>query len=556
MASATGAKWPTRDDYQSAVLNPQRNLRDTRLHAAQVEMRQMGVIRVPFPRSGNFGAVYKYNAARQSYALKVFAGTQPDRERRYRLVDQHFKSRPPSPSLVSFGYEPEGIRVNGRWFPTLVMDWVEGKPLDLYLVERLQQRGQVDNRALCEAWVKVMLGLKALGVAHGDLQHGNVLVLPDGSLKLVDYDGMFVPAMRQAGLTAAEIGLPAYQHPKRYRGYFDHRLDDFAALVILLSLAALDQERWRRYHTDDNCLIVKESDLLNPEQSPLLAELSRSADAPLKKLATLLKAASAGGLDAIPPFEQVAADGTIKHLLSRSPRPTPARTCARCATELKGDDQFCRGCGAPVGGGKSQVTLKDLTERQREVVALLVDGLWEEQIAQRLHIQKNTVKDHLSKVMNKVGVVSYVDLKLWAVMQGITPPLPPVNPVRTDPPKPPKPVEPVIVQPQPPRPSPPQPQPPQPQPVQPPQTQPPPSVHPILAGLGGCVSTILSFALLFLVFVPFVGLYVIGKILLGYDEEGDLGRAVGYTIGSTVLVLIIGWIIHVIDQRVNPKPKQ
>ena len=109
---------------------------------------------------------------------------------------------------------------------------------------------------LCQAWVDLVLGLVQRRIGHGDLQHGNILVTSGGGLKLVDYDGMFVPAIRQAGLTASEIGMAAYQHPKRYRGYFDERLDSFAALVILLSLACLDAKRWQRYHTDDDSLII------------------------------------------------------------------------------------------------------------------------------------------------------------------------------------------------------------------------------------------------------------------------------------------------------------
>src|SRR5262249_6439333 len=159
-------------------------------------------------------------------------------------------------NLVGFSYDAEGIFVSRtrRWFPALVMEWIHGTPLDHFLGEQFQRRGQIDNRQLCQAWMDLMLGLGHRQVAHGDLQHGNILVQADGSLKLVDYDGMFVPAMRKAGLKASEGGLAAYQHPKRNPGYFDERLDCFAGLLILLSLAAADAGRWRRYHTDDNSL--------------------------------------------------------------------------------------------------------------------------------------------------------------------------------------------------------------------------------------------------------------------------------------------------------------
>ena len=41
--------------------------------------------------------------------------------------------------------------------------------------------------------------LERHGIAHGDLQHGNLLVAADGTFRLVDYDGMYVPALRGEG---------------------------------------------------------------------------------------------------------------------------------------------------------------------------------------------------------------------------------------------------------------------------------------------------------------------------------------------------------------------
>lgn len=451
--TGTGEKWPTRDDYQSAVLHPQRNVKDTRLHALQVEMRQLGMLRVPFPRSGNFGAVYKFTAPRQAFAVKVFASTQPDREQRYRMIDAHLKSLRASPHLVSFSYDQAGIRVNGRWYPTLIMDWVEGKTLDAFLLQALQQRGQVDNRALCQAWVELMLNVGERRVAHGDLQHGNILVLPNGALQLVDYDGMFVPAMKSASLTASEIGLPAYQHPKRYRGYFDERLDHFSALVILLTLACVNKPRWQQYHTDDNCLLVRESDLLQPAQSPLLNELVRTAEPPLKKLANILKAAATGELTAIPAFQQLTQDSTLQQLWQTNWRPatppheaqksTPATGphCRNCLTELQPDSRFCTRCATPVPGAKPPTMVKPqpvngavLTPREQEVLQLLIDGLTEEQMATHLAIQRATVKKYISTLMQKAGVISHYDLQQWgrqrlAPRPTILPPVaPPVRP--------------------------------------------------------------------------------------------------------------------------------
>ena len=103
------AIWPSRDDYQIVVRQPERHLKDRRLHRMQVETRVLGV---PFPRSGNFGAVYKFSNSREAYALKVFDKAQKDRQLRYKLIDEHLKQQPASANLLSFSYDEEGILVN------------------------------------------------------------------------------------------------------------------------------------------------------------------------------------------------------------------------------------------------------------------------------------------------------------------------------------------------------------------------------------------------------------------------------------------------------------
>jgi DNA-binding CsgD family transcriptional regulator len=441
--------WPSPEDYQSAVQNPTRYLSDTRLHSAQVETRKLGALIAPYPRSGNFGAVYKFTKQHQAYALKVFIKAQPDREQRYQLIDQHLKQQSASSGLVSFGYDPQGILVKGRRYPTLVMDWVEGQTLDNYLAEAFRHNDQIANGRLCQAWAELVLKLSAQRVAHGDLQHGNILVLPGGALRLVDYDGLFVPTMRQAGLRAAEIGLPAYQHPQRNRGYFDERLDDFAALVILLCLASVDRERWQRYHTDDNCLILKESDLVHPERSPVFAELSQSPDAPVKKLANMLKAAASSGLDAIPPFNQVVADSAIKQVLnpawgptpSSRPGPKPLVKCANCGTEIRSGDVYCPRCDTAVNGQPPPIATAfeatfsqpyvqqaapsvpgTLTSRQLEILGLMVVGDTDDKIAEKLQLQTEAVKVLISEMMTNLGVSTRYGLFSWARRQGLRPP--------------------------------------------------------------------------------------------------------------------------------------
>lgn len=49
---------------------------------------------------------------------------------------------------------------------------------------------------------------------------------------------------------------------------------------------------------------------------------------------------------------------------------------------------------------------QDLTEREREVLALLVEGLNNTQIAEKLTVSPSTIKSHVSSILSKLGVAN------------------------------------------------------------------------------------------------------------------------------------------------------
>ncbi len=61
----------------------------------------------------------------------------------------------------------------------------------------------------------------------------------------------------------------------------------------------------------------------------------------------------------------------------------------------------------------------DLTEREREVLALMVEGLNNTQIAGRLTISPSTVKSHVSNILSKFGVASRTEAVTLALRHGI-----------------------------------------------------------------------------------------------------------------------------------------
>jgi DNA-binding NarL/FixJ family response regulator len=63
--------------------------------------------------------------------------------------------------------------------------------------------------------------------------------------------------------------------------------------------------------------------------------------------------------------------------------------------------------------------LGGLSSREREVLALLVEGLPNKLIARRLEISEKTVKSHLTRIFREFGVSDRTQAALWAERQGI-----------------------------------------------------------------------------------------------------------------------------------------
>jgi len=63
----------------------------------------------------------------------------------------------------------------------------------------------------------------------------------------------------------------------------------------------------------------------------------------------------------------------------------------------------------------------DLTEREREVLLLMIEGLNNTQIAARLTISPSTVKSHVSNILSKLGVASRTEAVSLALRNRIVP---------------------------------------------------------------------------------------------------------------------------------------
>ena len=261
-------KWPTMSDYQEAVQNPKTCFADKELQGGTPTLNALGL---PQPVTGGFCSVYQIANGKTRWAVRCFLHNIQDLQDRYHQISRHLKSNK-TKHMVGFLYEKEGIRVRGQWVPVLKMEWVDGLNLDRWVEKHLQ-----DSRGLrkfAERWAELMESLEKAKIGHCDLQHGNVLVDGQGNIRLIDYDGMYVPPLRGRG--SHEKGHPAYQHPEREGRDFDESVDRFSALVIQASVLALAEkpDLWKKYYEEDN-LIFRRADFQAPDSAPVFKDLEK-----------------------------------------------------------------------------------------------------------------------------------------------------------------------------------------------------------------------------------------------------------------------------------------
>ncbi len=276
-------RWPTAQDFLEAVQNPQQNLSDGELKAARTELNILGLPKVA---SGMFASVYQLVSDTKSWAVRCFNDPPGDNHERYQAVS-HFILSDDLPYTVDFAYIKEGIRLEQIWYPIVKMNWVEGVPLNLFIDKHLDDKTVLTD--LRAEFRKMVEKLQENGIAHGDLQHGNILV-SEGEIYLVDYDAFYVPEL--AGKKSKELGHANYQHPARSAEHFGNYLDNFSAHIIDLSLLCLieEPELWEKFEGGDECILFRQQDFLSSKKSPLFNHLLNHKNSEIKEAASAILA--------------------------------------------------------------------------------------------------------------------------------------------------------------------------------------------------------------------------------------------------------------------------
>lgn len=285
---------PTTQDYKVALMIGSDSFRT--LENVEVVMNPLYPDE-PWYSTGGLAIVFKIRIQSKTYALKCFHKESPDRQYRLERIAAYIRNNP-SEYWVEFDYLDNELWVEsnggGQGYPVVLMEWIEGKTLDNYLEEicehsvgmtphfkRLALKSLYFNFCNLAEW------LLFSSAAHGDLKHDNIIVTQIGPLKLIDYDGMFIPEFQ--GLSATELGSPCYQHPTRKKENFSKDIDKFSVVVILITLYVIHISPYlfKKYYNGDG-ILFSESDLTNIGSSSLVNLIKSINSKFLKTLISIL----------------------------------------------------------------------------------------------------------------------------------------------------------------------------------------------------------------------------------------------------------------------------
>jgi hypothetical protein len=258
--------YPQITDYQEAVQHPAQAFIDPDLKQGAVAENNLGL---PLVMSGGFALTYAVTTPRRKCAVRCFHREIPAIQQKYDATSRKLRSLAIG-CFVDFDFQQSGISVRQRVFPIVRMDWVEGDTLGIWLDKNFN-----NPRALEKAradFAAIARFLEREGIAHGDIQNGNVMVA-NGEIKLIDYDGMFVPGMHPGN--GSETGHRHFQHPGRRVSNFGPGMDRFSFIALDLSLRALVEDRslYSKFREGGETIIFKANDFADPQNSEIFRRL-------------------------------------------------------------------------------------------------------------------------------------------------------------------------------------------------------------------------------------------------------------------------------------------
>jgi serine/threonine protein kinase len=277
------ANYPSRSDIVTAMRNPQVSFKSNELIGGSIIQKGSRVTQY----SGGYTTVFPFNTQNSNkVAVRLWIADIGDAKRRSSEISNYLKNLNNS-YFAGFKYIDDAILISGNLHAIVIMDWVDGQTVKEYINDNLSNTSKLLE--LANNFKDMVEYFHQNEIAHGDLQHGNILIKSNGDLVAIDYDSMYIKPLD--GIIDCIKGLEGYQHPGRQKNkLITPKLDYFSELVIYLSLLVYSEypNMWNEYYGTEDLLFSKE-DLSNPNTSNLINKLSSSSNSQISELTQKLK---------------------------------------------------------------------------------------------------------------------------------------------------------------------------------------------------------------------------------------------------------------------------
>ena len=274
--------YPAAGDYYKAVPAPARVFTVPKLQAAEFVWDSLG-----HAGPAKQCRVFLASVEGRSQALRCYIRNDASSRDRYSALDAYLATHDLGPYVSGTTWLDGAIQVNRATWPVLTMDWIDGRTLNEYVDFLVTGSNAAALTTLAAKWRELVALLQNSEFTHGDLQHGNIMVDQAGRIRLVDFDGVWIPQL--AGQSPpTEFGHPNYQHPMQH--VWGRWLDTFSALVIYLSLTALgkDPALWLALYNSKNLLFAK-NDFFPPFKTDVWKQLAAMGDPQVDELVRRLQ---------------------------------------------------------------------------------------------------------------------------------------------------------------------------------------------------------------------------------------------------------------------------
>ncbi len=294
----------------------------------------------PIHYTGGFAIVFPFMVDGEKWAFRCWYNSLGNVGQRLKTLSAEL-DRLHLPYFCKFQYVDQGIVLDGAIKPTTRMLWVDGLNIKDYICRHAANRQRMEN--LAGTFLTMCKDLHRAPIAHGDLQHGNIIIDDSGHIFLIDYDSVFLPALQ--GVKDIITGLPAYQHPSRIRReniYANEKLDYFSELIIYTCIVAIskDPSLVSKFNiaSSDNLLFVKE-DFQDLRHSRVYQYLQALDNETIQLLDIMQGYLMTSNIQDLKPFESFLGTNVIK---------PKALYCIDCGQKFGSEDErFCIRCGKP-----------------------------------------------------------------------------------------------------------------------------------------------------------------------------------------------------------------